>query len=161
VDNKSSIRRQIENAELEISRTKTKIDEVKKGRSGATTRTADKINMEIHMLEVKVDYLEDYLDHQHTRYKLAEKELLLARAQFELVKVQLVKKHSIAFNKDEADFVKQVKKIENHVNEFRKDVDAEAAKVKRSEERWLTAKKEYYAAIGESDKGWWTESTNK
>lgn len=161
VDQKGSIKRQIENTELEISRTKTKIDESKKARSAATGRNADKITLEIHMLNVKEDYLEDDLDHQHTLYKFADKELLLAKAQFELVKVQLVKKHSIAFNKDEADFVNQVKKIEDYVNDFRKDVDAEAAKLKRSEEKWLAAKKEYYGAIGESDKGWWTESTNK
>lgn len=161
IDHKGSIKRQIENTELEINRTKIKIDESKKARSAATSRTADKITLEIHMLDVKVDYLEDYLDHQHTVYKLADKELLLAKAQFELVKVQLVKTHSIAFNKDEADFVKQVKKIEAHVKDFRKKVDAEAAELKRSEEKWLAAKKEYYAAIGESDKGWWTESTKK
>jgi peptidoglycan hydrolase CwlO-like protein len=157
VDHKGSVKRQIDNAELEISRTKTKIDESKKERKAATTRTADKINLEINMLEVKIDYLYDYLDHQHIVLKLADRELLLARAQFELVKVQLVKKHSIAFNKDEEDFVKQVKKIEEDVNDFRKKVDAKAADLKKSEERWLAAKKEYYAAIGESDKGWWTE----
>jgi hypothetical protein len=161
VDHKGSIKRQIENTELEISRTKIKIDESKKARSAATARTADKIKLEIRMLGVKVDYLKDYLDYQHIEYKLAEKELLFAKAQFELVKVQLVKTHSIAFDEDEKDFVKQVKKIEEHVNDFRKDVDAEAVKLKRSEAKWLAAKKEYYAAIGESDKGWWTESANK
>jgi hypothetical protein len=161
VDHKGSIRRQIENTELEISRTKIKIDEAKKARSTATARTADKSKLEIRMLDVKENYLEDYLDHQHTVYELADKELLLAKAQFELVKVQLVKTHSIAFDEDEKDFVEQVKEIEEDVNDFRKEVDAEAAQLKRSEEKWLAAKKEYYSAIGESDKGWWTESTNK
>ena len=64
VDHKGSIKRQIENTELEITRTKTKIDESKKARSAATARNADKIKLEIHMLNVKVDYLEDDLDHQ-------------------------------------------------------------------------------------------------
>ena len=89
--------------------------------------------------------------------KLADMELILAKAQFELSKVRLVKKHSIAFDNDEEDFVEQVKSIQQDVDEFRKEVEEDAAELKHEEEEWLAVKKRYYSSIGESVKGWWTE----
>ena len=82
---------------------------------------------------------------------------MLAKAQFELAKVRLVKKHSIAFSGTIEEFEEQVKDIQADVSSLRKEVDSEAAALKVEEEKWLSAKKRYYSAIGESSKGWWTE----
>jgi len=116
-----------------------------------------KIDLEIRMLRAKQDYNDAFVDHQHTVLDLADLELLLARAQFELAKAQLIKKHSIQGDMAVEDFEGQVRDIQARVAEFRKDVDEEAAELKEEENRWLEAKKAYFAAIGESSKGWWTE----
>lgn len=157
VDQKSTTKRQIESAKREISRTEERIDSLKKRQEAAAAREADKIDMEIDMMGAKVDYLDDKVDHLYYVLKLREKELLLAKAQFELAKVKLVKKHSIAFDGSEEDFVDQVRSLQEEVDEFRMDVEEDAADLKLSENEWLAVKKRYYSAVGESSKGWWTE----
>lgn len=157
VDRKSSVKRKIDNARREIDRTEERIDKAKKEAQGAAAREADKIDMEIDMLDAKIDFLNAKIDHLQLRLKLADIELLLAKAQFELAKVRLVKKHSIAFSGSEEDFVDQAKSLQADVDDMRKDVDADAADLKRKEEQWLAVKKKYFSSIGESSKGWWTE----
>jgi cell division protein FtsB len=157
VDQKSTTGRQIESTKREIARTEERIRDLKKHQETAPAREADKIDMEIDMLDAKVDYLEDKVDHLRYVLKLRDKELLLARAQFELAKVKLVKKHSISFDGSEEDFVDQVRSLQEKVDEFRKDVEEDAADLKVSENEWLAVKKRYFSAVGESSKGWWTE----
>lgn len=157
VDQKSTTKRKIDSTRREIERTEEKIKDLKKRREAAAAREADKIDMEIDMLDAKVDYLEDEADHYRYVLKLREKELLLARAKFELEKVKLVKKHSIAFDGSEEDFLDQVRSLQEKVNDFRMDVEEDAADLKASENEWLAIKKKYYSAVGESSKGWWTE----
>ena len=43
------------------------------------------------------------------------------------------------------------------MDDFRKEVDEDAAELKREEDEWLAVKKKYFSSIGESSKGWWTE----
>jgi hypothetical protein len=157
VDQKSTTKRQIDSAKREISRTEGRIENLKKRQESAAAREADKIDMEIDMMGAKVDYLEDKVDHLRYVLKLRDKELLLAKGQFELAKVRLVKKHSIAFDGSEEDFVDQVRSLQEEVDEFRMDVEEDAADLKLSENEWLAVKKKYYSAVGESSKGWWTE----
>lgn len=157
VDRKSAVNRKIDSTQREIERTLEKIKAAEKERSAASAREADRMAMEIQMLKAKVDYLHDVIDHLEVKMDLADMELVLARAQFELSKVNLVKKHSIAFDGDEEDFVEQVKSIQEDVDEFRREVEEDAAELKREEEAWLAVKKRYYSSIGESSKGWWTE----
>jgi chromosome segregation ATPase len=157
VDRKSSVKRQIDNARREIDRTEERIKKARKEAEGAAAREAEKIDMEIDMLDAKIDFLNDKIDHLEMSLKLAEMELVLAKAQFELAKVKLVKKHSIAFSDSEEDFVEQAKSIQADVDDMRKDVDEDAADLKRKEESWLAVKKKYFSSIGESSKGWWTE----
>lgn len=157
IDRKSAVKRKINSTKREIEKTREKIKAAEKERGKTSARESDQIAMEIMMLEAKVDYLHDVIDHLELKAELAEMELVLAQAQFELSKVQLVKKHSIAFGGDEEDFVDQVKSIQEDVNVFRKDVEEDAADLKREEEAWLAVKKRYYSSIGESSKGWWTE----
>ena len=157
VDQKSTTKRQIDSTRREIARTEQRIQDLKKRQEAAAAREADKIDMEIDMLGAKVDYLEDKVDHLYYSMKLRDKELLLAKAQFELAKVKLVKKHSIAFDGSEEDFVDQVRSLQEVVDEFRMDVEEDAADLKASENEWLAVKKKYFSAVGESSKGWWTE----
>jgi hypothetical protein len=157
VDQKSTTKRQIDSTKREIARTEERIQDLKKRQEAAAAREADKIDMEIDMLWAKVGYLEDKVDHLYYSMKLRDKELLLAKAQFELAKVKLVKKHSIAFDGSEEDFVDQVRSLQEEVNEFRMDVEEDAADLKASEDEWLAVKKRYFSAVGESSKGWWTE----
>jgi hypothetical protein len=156
VDRKGTVKRDIENAMREIDRTKEKIAAVKK-ESAKSPQDERKAELEVEMLEAKIDYQKSVVDHLYTRLKLADKELLLARAQFELEKVKLVKKHAIAFDSSVEDFEEQVKSIQAYVDNFRKDVEEEAAELKKEEEIWLAAKKAYFSSFGESAKGWWTE----
>jgi hypothetical protein len=157
VDQKSTTKRRIDTTKREIARTEERIQDLKKRQEAAAAREADKIDMEIDMLWAKVDYLEDKVDHLKYVLKLRDEELLLAKAQFELAKVKLVKKHSIAFDGSEEDFVEQVRSLQEEVNEFRMDVEEDAADLKASEDEWLAVKKRYFSAVGESSKGWWTE----
>jgi len=157
VDQKSTTKRQIDSTKREIARTEERIQDLKKRQEAAAAREADKIDMEIEMLWAKVGYLEDKVDHLRYVMKLRDKELLLAKAQFELAKVKLVKKHSIAFDGSEEDFVDQVRSLQEEVNEFRMDVEEDAADLKVSEDEWLAVKRRYFSAVGESSKGWWTE----
>jgi hypothetical protein len=157
IDRKSAIKRKIDSSHREIERTHEKIKAAEKERDAASAREADKLDMEVDMLHAKIDYLHEVIDHQEYRAELAEKELLLAKAQFELSKVKLVKKHSIAFGGDEEDFVEQVESLQEEVDDFRKDVEEDAADLKAEEEHWQAIKKKYYSSIGESSKGWWTE----
>ncbi len=157
VDRKSSVNREIENTKREIVRAASKIAKAKKRQDSAGDQAANKIDREIDMLDAQGDYLAAKLDHLAVRYRLALMELVLANAQFELSKVKLVKKHSIAFDEDEADFVDQVKSIQADVDDFRKDVEEDAAELKRDEAVWLAVKKKFFSSIGESAKGWWTE----
>ena len=157
VDQKSTTKRQIESTKREITRTEERIKSLKKRQESTAAREADKIDMEIDMLGAKVDYMDDKVDHLYYVLKLRDKELLLAKAQFELAKVKLVKKHSIAFDGSEEDYVDQVRSLQENVNEFRMDVEEDAADLKLSENEWLAVKKRYYSAVGESSKGWWTE----
>ncbi|MBN2498593.1 MAG: hypothetical protein JXR96_28640 [Deltaproteobacteria bacterium] len=150
VDRKASIRRKIEATIQEIEKTKKKIESAKK-------ESSKYLGLELAMLDAKVDFLEDSVKHQETLLELADYELMLAKAQFELAKAKLVKKHSIAFDADIQDFEEQVKSVGEYVQRFKKGVDAEAAELKIEEDKWLAAKKTYYSAIGESSKGWWTE----
>jgi cell division protein FtsB len=157
VDQKSTTKRQINGAKREIDRTEERVKNLENSQDSAAAREVDKINMEIDMLEAKVDYLDDKVDHLYYVLKLRDKELLLAKAQFELAKVKLVKKHSIAFDGSEEDFVDQVRSLQEEVNEFRLDVEEDAVDLKLSENEWLVVKKKYYSAVGESSKGWWTK----
>ena len=157
VDQKSTTKRQIDSTRREIARTEERVESRKKRQEAAAAREADKIDMEIDMLWAKVSYLEDKVDHLYFVLKLRDKELLLAKAQFELAKVKLVKKHSIAFDGNEEDFVDQVRSLQEEVNDFRMDVEEDAADLKASEDEWLAVKKRYFSAVGESSKGWWTE----
>lgn len=157
VDQKSTTKRRVDTTKREIARTEERIQDLKKRQEAAAAREADKIDMEIDMLWAKVDYLEDKVDHLKYVLKLRDEELLLAKAQFELAKVKLVKKHSIAFDGSEEDFVEQVRSLQEEVNEFRMDVEEDAADLKASEDEWLAVKKRYFSAVGESSKGWWTE----
>jgi archaellum component FlaC len=157
VDQMSTTKRKIDSTKREIARIEERIQDLKKRREAAAAREADKIGMEIDMLWAKVSYLEDRVDHLHYVMKLRDKELLLAKAQFELAKVKLVKKHSIAFDGSEEDFVDQVRSLQEEVNEFRMDVEEDAADLKVSEDEWLAVKRQYFSAVGESSKGWWTE----
>jgi len=157
VDQKSTTKRKIDSTKREVARTEERIKSLKKRQESAAAREADKIDMEIDMLGAKVDYLEDKASHFRYVLKLRDKELLLAKAKFELEKVRLVKKHSIAFDGDEEDFLKQVRSLQEEVDEFRMDVEEDAADLKVSEDEWLAVKRQYYSAVGESSKGWWTE----
>ncbi len=157
IDRRSTVKREIKTTRNEISRTHEKIKKAKEQKSKGGAREADKIDLEVDMLGSKVNYLHDMVDHHQVRLKLAEMELILAKAQYELSKVRLVKSNNIGFDGDEEDFVSQVKSIQEDVNDFRKDVGADAADLKRREEEWLVVKKKYYSSIGESSKGWWTE----
>jgi predicted nucleic acid-binding Zn-ribbon protein len=157
VDRKSAIRRELDTAEREIDRTREKIADVEKQRSAAGGRDAEKMDLEINMLEAKIEFLERTIDHLKVKAELVDKELLLARAQFELEKAKLVKKHAIAIDDSIEDFEEQMKDIQADVDDFRKIVDEDAADLKQDEERWLAIKKEFYSSIGESAKGWWTE----
>jgi predicted acylesterase/phospholipase RssA len=157
VDRRSTVKREIKTALNEISRTRDKIRKAKEQKGKVGAREADKIDLQIDMLGSKVDYLHDVVDHHRVRQKLAEMELVLAEAQYELSKVRLVKSNNISFDGDEEDFIDQVKSIQEDVDEFRKEVEADAADLKRLEEQWNAVKKKYYSSIGESSKGWWTE----
>ncbi|MBW1870811.1 MAG: hypothetical protein JRJ19_02040 [Deltaproteobacteria bacterium] len=157
VDRMSAVKRTIDNTHREIDRTLTRIKKIKEGAANAAAREADKVDMEVDMLEAKIDFLNDKIDHFEVKLELADMELILAKAQFELAKVKLVKKHSIAFDDDEEDFIEQVKSIQSDVNDFRKEVEEDAADLKREEDEWLAVKKKYFSSIGESSKGWWTE----
>lgn len=157
IDRKGSVKRQVDNSLREIDRIQEKIAEAEKRMDKASGNKKGHIALEIAMLEAKTDYLHEVIDHQDIRAELTEWELALAKAQFELSKAQLVKKHSIAFSGDLADFEQQVEELKADVAAKRKEVEAEAAELKQEEEIWLSAKKRYYSAIGESSKGWWTE----
>ncbi len=157
MDRKSLEARKIKSLQRDIARTEQKIKLVEKERNTSSGTKADKLEREIDMLHEKVEYLEEVIDHQRERLELADKELTLAKAQFELSKVKLIKKHSIAFDGDESDFVDQVRSIQEDVEGKRKEVGQDEARLKRKESEWLAAKKRYYSSIGESSKGWWTE----
>lgn len=157
IDNKGSVKRNVDNTLREIDRTREKIKKAEKEQSKASGNKAANYDLEIDMLEAKIDYLHEVIGHQDIRAKLSDWELVMAKAQFELAKVRLVKKHSISYSGTVEDFEEQVKDIQADVDDLRKDVEAEAAELKLEEEKWLAAKKRYYASIGESSKGWWTE----
>lgn len=157
VDRKANVKREIDNAEREIDRTKEKIREAEKRRAAAPGPEAEKIDLEIKMYQARIDYLDESLGHLAMRLKLADKELLLARSQFELEKVKLVKKHAISFDTPVEDFEEQVQDMQAEVDRYRKVVDEDAAELKREEEKWLEVKKAYFSTIGEGTKGWWTE----
>ncbi len=156
-DGKGAVKRKRDTTLREIDRIGEKIEDARKRRSGASGDKADEIGLEIEMLKAKRDYLHDVVAHQDIHMKLAAWKLTLAGAQFELAKVRLVKKHSIAFSDSVEDFEAQVEDIKADVNELSREVDAEAAALKLEEEKWLAAKKRYFTRIGESSKGWWTE----
>lgn len=157
IDRRGGIKRTVDNSVREIDRTREKIKEAGKRRSQASGDKKANIDLEVDMLDAKIDYLYEVIDHQDICQKLADWELVLAKAQFELAKVRLVKKHSISYSGSVEDFEGQVNGIKADVDGLRKDVDAEAAVLKVEEEKWLASKKRYYSAIGESSKGWWTE----
>ncbi len=157
IDRKGAIKRTVDNTEREIDRTLEKIKKAEKEQARASSSKKAQYDLEIEMLEAKVDYLHKVIDHQDIKMKLAQWELVLAKAQFELAKVRLVKRHSIAFSGDEEDFVQQVNDIKADVEDLRKEVAEADAELKVEEQKWLAAKKRYYSSIGESSKGWWTE----
>ncbi len=150
VDRKATIRRQKEVIKRDIEKIHQKMDKARKD--------GDKhLDLELTMLDFQVDYLKDKLDHQDTLQEMADRDLLLSKAQFELAKAKLVKKHSVAFDGEVSEFEAQLKDIRAAADEYRKKVDSEAAELKAVENQWLAAKKTYFSAIGESSKGWWTE----
>lgn len=157
IDRRGAIKRLVESTLREIDRTREKIKQLESERAKASSDKRSRYDMEIDMLEAKVEYLYDLIDHQDIQRKLADWELVSAKAQFELAKVRLVKKHSIAYSGTIEEFEAQVNDIRADVDDLRKDVDREVAKLKVEEDKWLAAKKRYYSSIGESSKGWWTE----
>lgn len=157
IDRKGGIKRLVDSTLREVDRLREKIKAIGKERSKATSDKRSRYGLEIDMVEAKIDYLYELIDHQDIQMKLADWELVLAKAQFELAKVRLVKKHSIAYSGTIEEFEQQVKGISADVDDLRKDVEREVAKLKVEEEVWLAAKKRFYSAIGESSKGWWTE----
>lgn len=157
IDRLSSIRRQIDSTRRDIDRIKEREDKIEKEMETAGPRESQRRRGEIQVLDARKEYLEHKIDFLEEKHDVAEYELLLAKAQFELAKVRLVKKHSIAFDGDEADFVEQVKDLQQEVDERRKDLQGEEAELKRREQEYLAVKKKFYSSIGESSKGWWTE----
>jgi hypothetical protein len=157
IDRRGAIKRLVDSTLREIDRIGEKVKQVEAERSKASSDKRSRYDLEIAMLEAKVDYLHELIDHQDIQRKLADWELVLAKAQFELAKVRLVKKHSIAYSGTIEEFEAQVNAIRADVDGLRKDVDKEVARLKVEEDKWLASKKRYYSSIGESSKGWWTE----
>jgi len=157
IDRLSSIRRQIDGTRRDIDRIKERVDKIEKELGNAGPRESQRLRGEIDVLDARQEYLEHKIEFLEEKLDVAEDELLLAKGQFELAKVRLVKKHSIAFDGDEADFVEQVEDLQQKVNERRKDLERDEAELKRQEQKWLAVKKRFYSSIGESSKGWWTE----
>jgi len=157
VDRRSSVQREIGDVKREIQRTKEKIRDAEKRQNKADGAEAEKIDMEIEVWEAKIDYLEEKVDHLGLRLELADRELILARAQFELSKAKLVKKHKINYDTSEEEFIEQVRDIQGDVDEFRGEVEEDAARLKECERDWLKTKDRFYSSMGQSGKGWWTE----
>ncbi|RME25733.1 MAG: hypothetical protein D6806_07435, partial [Deltaproteobacteria bacterium] len=125
--------------------------------SGAGGQKKARLEAELDMLDAKERYLGAKGEFLERSLEVADKEVMLARAQFELAKLKLVKKHSIAFDGDEQDFVEQVEDWKHTVEEERRDLQQMEAELKLEEKKWLEAKKRFYSSVGESSKGWWTE----
>lgn len=157
VDRKSAVKREQENTRREIDALRERIEKIEKESASESSAAEKKGKAEINMLEANIDYLEEKLDHLGLALSVADDELLLARAQFELAKVQLVKKHAIAFGGDEKDFVEQVNDIQRYVEKRRRQLEQNAAALKREEDKFMEIKKRFFSSIGESSKGWWTE----
>ena len=157
LDRRASVAREIQNLHRELRKTgeimrltDKRLDKAEGGEKG-------RIEQEIEVLEVKEELLERQIDHQEIVLKLADYEVILARAQFELSKVKLVKKHSIKFGEDEEDFVEQVQSIQEDVNDQREVVAEDERELKQQEESFLALKKKYNMMDGEPSKGWWAQ----
>jgi chromosome segregation ATPase len=156
VDRKSAIKRDQETTRRDIATLKERLAALEKESSGDSP-AAQRARAEIKVLEAQIDFLDRKLEHLELALEVANDELLLARAQFELAKLQLVKKHAIAFDGQEKDFEEQVADIQRYVDKRRRKLQADAAELKREEDRFLEVKKRYFSSVGESAKGWWTE----
>ncbi len=157
VDRKSAVKREQESTHREIDASRERIEKIEKESSAGGPAAEKKGQAEINMLEASIDYLKEKLDHLDLALSVAEDELLLARAQFELAKLQLVKKHAIAYSGDEKDFVEQVNDIQRYVEKRRRRLEQDAAELKREEDKFMEIKRRFFSSIGESSKGWWTE----
>ena len=157
IDNRASVRRKMSSTRREIERTRERINEAEARRRRTIATEKGKLDAEVEMLEAKIDFLEERLDFLDDKLDLAKEELLLAAERFELAKAKLVKKHSIAFSGDVEDFEAQVKSLEEDVEEQRADFKLREEELKVEEAKWLEVKTRYYATIGETSRGWWTE----
>jgi len=157
IDKKSSVRRKIASTRREIERTKERIEDLQAKRSRTPARKRASLDLEIAMLKAKLDFLDEKIDFLEFKLKKAAKELLLAKARFELSKAKLIKKHAIKFSGDIGDFEDQVKDLEEDARDYKKELDERQKELKAEEKQWLAVKEKYYASVGETSRGWWTE----
>jgi hypothetical protein len=157
LDRRASVVRETQNLNRELTKTKELARLADKRLDKAKDEERDRIKQEIEVLEAKEELLDRQIDHQEIELKLADYEVVLAKAQFELAKVKLVKKHSIKFGGEEKDFTDQVQSIQEDVNDKRKDVADDEKEVKEQEESFLALKKKYNMMDGEPSKGWWVQ----
>ncbi len=157
LDRRSSVTREIQNLDRERRRTGELLRLADKRKDKASGAEEERIEQEIEVLEAKEELLERQIEHQEIVLELTEYEVILARAQFELAKVRLVKKHAIKFGEDEEDFVEQVQSIQEDVNDQREEVAEDEQELKEQEESFLALKKKYNMMDGEPSKGWWAQ----
>ncbi len=95
-------------------------------------------------------YLEQRLDWARSRLNLERKQLLVAKARFELAKAKLVKRNNVpgASEIELKDFEEQVKDYQNEVEESRPEVADAQKSMAQVENEWTKAVRKLQSATG-------------
>ncbi len=98
----------------------------------------------------QIDYLEARLEWAEERLDRQRRELVVARARFELAKARLVKKNNVpgASDIDLADFEAQVEDLRADVGETDDDIEDAELEMKAREQNWVAESKALQEASG-------------
>lgn len=131
-----------------LTRAETMLDHAKK-RGGSAEQVAEQF----------IEYLNKRKEWANENIALHKQGLLVARAGVELAKAQVINREDLLGGKDFSlkEFQTQHAELKKAFDAAQKEVDQLAKAVRKSEQKWLSSRRNYTAQSGDYDSGLWIE----
>lgn len=165
IDERDRIARQIYDTKLDIRDAESQIidaqeDEDRSSQRNDNQRAQLAANAQ-DVFQLKVDYLEEYLDFLRAKLVAQDELIIVAQAKYELAKAKLVKKNNVRGSQDVEleDFEEQVGKFIEKAKDTRGDLAAIEKEVEGVKLSWLAARNKLMAASGGGLGSPWAEDS--
>lgn len=163
LDERESLKKQVNEARQDISDAKAKIKEARADAERAQEKgvaNAQSVgDLAEDAYDKKIDYLNDRIGFLKRRLEAQERLIYVAWARYELAKAKLVKKNNVkgANDVEIADYEEQVDKFVELAKEDTEVLKREEAELNASQQEWLAQREKLQAASGGGLGSSWVE----